>query len=166
MGRRLRSLMVVRSVRNQLGKKSSVQHLICKATCTEDGVQFPLKTTDQPLPDANLVRRTGQIEPPNNALMCMFGGDVNRTSFFDKFTEVFLRSDKVRTIIWPNHSGRNPTGDEPLYSHYTGSSVHGRNDFNVDSTSSQTSEEKSSRLLVSPTNADVECTEVINPGFL
>ena len=34
----------------------------------------------------------------------------------------------------------------------------------MDRTSSETSEEKSPLLLGSPTNCDVECAEVINPG--
>ena len=59
-----------------------VQHLICEAARTKDGVQYPLKTTDQPLPDATLVWRTGRIGPPLNALMCKFGGNVKRIPFF------------------------------------------------------------------------------------
>ena len=55
-------------------------------------------------------------------------------------------------------------GDEPLHSHYTGTTVHGRNNFNMDGTSSETSEEKSPPHLGSPTNCDVEWAEVINPG--
>ena len=140
--------------------KSSVQHLICGV---QDGVQYPLKTTDQLLPDTTLVRRTGWIELPVNALMCKFGDDANRIPFLDTFTELFLRSDKFRTIIWPNHSGHTPTKDEPLHSHDTGTGVHGRNEFNMDSTSSQTSEEESPPLLGSPKNGDVEWDEVINP---
>ena len=54
-------------------------------------------------------------------------------------------------------------GDEPLHSYHKGTSVHGRDDFNMDSTSSETSEEKSPPLLGSPTNCDVERAEVINP---
>ena len=138
--------------------------LICEATCTEDGVQYPLKTTDQPLPDATLVWRTERIEPPLNALICKFGGNVRRIQFFDAFTELFLRSDEVRTIIRPNHSRRTATGDEPRHSHYTATSVHGRDNFNMDSTSSQTSEQKSPALLGGPTNGDVEWAEVINHG--
>ena len=159
---RLRALRGVSLMRIQ-PDKSSVQHLICEAAYTEDGVQYPLKTTDQPLPDATLVRRTGWIEPPLNALMFNFGGDVNLIPFFDTFTELFLRSDKVRTIIRPDHSGRTtPTGNKPLLSHYTGTCVHGRNDFNIDITSSQTSEVKSPPLLGGPTNGDIEWAEVIN----
>ena len=108
--------------------------------------------------------RTGWIEPPLNALMCKFGGNVKRIPFFHTFTELFLRSNQVRNIIRSNHSRRTPTGDEPLHSYYTRTSVHGRDDFNVDSTSSETSEEKSPPLLGSPTNCDVEWAEVINPG--
>ena len=44
-------------------------------------------------------------------------------------------------------------------------SVHGRYDFNLDSTRSQTSGEKSPFVLGSPTNGDVEEAEVINPGL-
>ena len=144
--------------------KRRVQHLICEAACTEYGVQYPLKTTDPPFPDITLVQSTGRIETPSNAPMCKFGGDVNRIPFFDTFTELFLRSDKIRTIIWPNHSGRTPRGEEPLHSHYKGTSVHGRNNFNMDSTSSQTSEKKSPPLLGNPANGDVEWAEVISPG--
>ena len=57
-----------------------------------------------------------------------------------------------------------PSGDEPLHSHYTGTSVHGRENFNMDSTSSETKEGKSPPLLGSPTSCDVEWAEVINPG--
>ena len=58
-----------------------------------------------------------------------------------------------------------PMGDEPLHSPYTGTSVHGWDDFNLESTSSETSEQKSPPLLGSPTNCDVEWTEVINTGL-
>ena len=72
--------------------------------------------------------------------------------------------NEVGTIIRPNHSRSTPTGDEPLHSHYTRTSVHGRDNFNMDSTSRETSEKKSPPLLGSPTNGDVEWDEVINPG--
>ena len=144
--------------------KSSVQHHICEAACTEDGVQYPLKITEQPLRDATLVWGTGRVEPPFNALMCKFGGNVNRIPFFDTFTELFLRSNEVLTIMRTNHSSCTATGDEPLHSNYSGTIIHGREDFNMDNTSSQTSGEKSPPLLGSPTNSDVEMAEVINPG--
>ena len=121
-------------------------------------------TTDQLLPGATLMRRTWRVEPPLNALMCNFRGDVEHVSFSNTFTELFLRSNEVHTIIRPNHSRSSPTGDQPLHSHYTGTSFHGRDDFNMDSTSSETSEETSPPLLDSPTNGDVEWAEVINPG--
>ena len=108
--------------------------------------------------------RTGWIEPPLNALIGKFGSDDKRISFFDTFTELFLRSNEVRTVIRPNHSRSTPTGDKPLNSHYTGTSVHGRDNFNMDSTSSETSAEKFPPLLGSPTNCDVEWAKVINHG--
>ena len=58
----------------------------------------------------------------------------------------------------------NPARDKPLESHITGTSVYGRNGFNMDSTSCQTSEEKSPPLFGSPINIDVEWAKVINPG--
>ena len=98
-------------------------------------------------------------------LCALFGGNVKGIPFIHTFMEFFLRSNEVRTIIRPNHSRHTPTGDEPLHSHYTGSSVLGRDNFNMNSTSSETSEAKSAPLLSSPTNCDVEWAEVINPGI-
>ena len=60
-------------------------------------------------------------------------------------------SDKVRTSFKPNHSCRTMARDVPLDSHYTETSVDGRNNFNMDSTRSQTSEEKSQPLLCGST---------------
>ena len=137
--------------------------VVCEATGTEDGVQYPLKTRDRTLPDANLVWRAWRVEPPLNALMCNFRGDVERVPFFNIFTELFYRFNEIRTVIRPNHRRRTPTGDKPLHSIFTGTSVHGWNDFNMDITSFQTSEEKSPPLLDSLTNGDVEWAELINP---
>ena len=96
--------------------------------------------------------------------MCKFGGNHKRIPFFDTFKALRLRSNDARTIIRPNHSMRTPTGDEPLHSLYTGTSVHGRDDFDMDSRSSHTGEEESPPLLGSPTNSDVEWAGTINPG--
>ena len=109
----------------------------------------------------------GALDELNLHLMPLCASSAAMSSvfhFFDTFTERFLRYNEVRNIIRPNHSRRIATGDDPLRSHYTGTSVHERNDFNMDSTSSQTSEEKSPPLLDSPTNGDVEWAEAINPG--
>ena len=96
--------------------------------------------------------------------MCKFLGDIERVPFLNTFTEPFLRSNEVRTIIRTNDGRSTPTEDESLHFHYTGTSVHGRNDFNMESTGSQTIEEKSPPLVGGSTNSDVEWSEVINPG--
>ena len=59
--------------------KSSVR----ETTSTEDGVKYSLKTSYQPLPDATLVWRTGRIEPPLNAFVGEFHGDVDGVPLFD-----------------------------------------------------------------------------------
>ena len=96
--------------------------------------------------------------------MFNFRGDVERVPFFNTFAELILRSTEVRIIIRPNHSRSTPTGGESLPSHYKGTSVHERDNFNKDSTSSETGEERSPLLVGIPTSGDVEWAEVINPG--
>ena len=70
-----------------------------EATFTENGVKHSFKPTDQPLPYANTVRRTRWLEHHINALLRNFRSDVEQFPFFKKITELFLRSDKIRTII-------------------------------------------------------------------
>ena len=95
-----------------------------------------------------MVWRTGRIEPLIEALMHNFSGDIERDPFFKAFKMLFLLSHNVRAIIWPNHSGFSPGRDKPLESNYTRTSLHVRNNFNMDSTISQTSDERSPPLLV------------------
>ena len=57
--------------------KSSVQNFVRETTSIEDGVNYSLKTTYQPLPDATVVWRTGRIKPPLNAFVGKFDGDVD-----------------------------------------------------------------------------------------
>ena len=56
-------------------------------------------------------------------------------------------SHDVRTIHSPNHSWLTPAGYEPLDSRYTRTSDDGRNDFKIDSTSSETRGEKFTPLV-------------------
>ena len=90
-------------------------------------------------------------------------GNMERVLFLKHSRSLFAAPMKFVSSSEKNHSRRTPTGDEPLHSHYTGASVHGRNHFNMDSASSQTSDEKSPPLLGSPKNGDVEWAEVTNP---
>ena len=59
-----------------------------------------------------------------------------------------------------------PYGDGPLHSYYIGTGVHGRNDFNMNITSSQTSEDKSPPVLGSPKDGEVECSQVFNSAVV
>ena len=63
--------------------KSSVQNFVRETTSTDDGVKYSLKTTYQPLPYATLVWRTGRIEPPLNAFVGKFDGDVDGVPLLD-----------------------------------------------------------------------------------
>ena len=92
------------------------------------------------------------------AMLIVFHFSIPSRSSFSAPIKFVPLSDKI--------TGRTPMGDEPLHSHYAGTGVHGRDNFNMDGPSSQTSEEKSPPLLGSPTNGDVEWAEVIDPVLL
>ena len=62
---------------------SSVQDFVRETTINKDGVKYSLKITYQPLPDATLVWRTGQIERPLNAFVGKLHGDVDGVPLFD-----------------------------------------------------------------------------------
>ena len=79
--------------------KGSVQNFIRETTKTEDGVNYSLKTTYQPLKDATLVWRTERIEPPLNAFVGKFDGDVDGVPPLDILAQFFFRANKVSAIV-------------------------------------------------------------------
>ena len=144
--------------------KSSVQNFVRETASTEDGVKYSLKTTYQHLPDATLVWRTGRIEPPLNAFVGEFDGNVDEVPLLDILVLFLFRTNKVSTIIRPNNGWCTPTGDKPLHSYYTRTGVHGRNDFNVNGASSKAREEETQPILGIPTYSNVKRAEVVDPG--
>ena len=96
----------------------------------------------QPLPDAALVWRPGRIEYPLNTFLGKFSCNIVCIPQLDILTELFFRTHEGSTTIWPNHGKCTPKGDKPLSSVYTLVSVHWREDFPLDSLSSQTSGEE------------------------
>ena len=78
--------------------KNSVQNFV-RETSTEDGVRCSLKTMYQPLPDATLVWRNGRIEPPLNAFVGEFDGDVDGAPRLDILACLFFRANKISAIV-------------------------------------------------------------------
>ena len=122
--------------------KGSVEHLIIEAASAENIIEQPLDIAYQLLPNTTLMWCSEWVEPPLYSFVSKLSCNMDNVSFFDTFSDFFLRSKKVN--LFNQIAAIVPQRDKnPLNSHNTTTGVHGCNYLNMDSASGETSEHES-----------------------
>ena len=140
------------------------QNFIREATSADEAAKYLPKTMNYPLPDANVMWRTGPVENPLITCVGKSGGDADGVPFFNTLAALFSSQIRLKPILNQIKARVTPTGEKPLCSYYTQNRVHRRDHFHMKRTCAQITGEESSHLLRSSTNGEVKGAKGIGPG--